>query len=142
MAEFEIDVEGMTCASCSARVERALNKLPGVKAAAVNLATERAEVHFDPQQLQPEQIAAAIAEVGYTPVLSEAELAVEGMSCASCVGRVERALRRTPGVIEATVNLATDRQKNAALITTMSAKLEALSVRSCSQYSCCACSGK
>ena len=109
MAEFEIDVEGMTCASCSARVERALNKLPGVKAAAVNLATERAEVHFDPQQLQPEQIAAAIAEVGYTPVLIEAELAVEGMSCASCVGRVERALRRTPGVIEATVNLATER---------------------------------
>ena len=90
----ELAITGMTCASCSARVERALNKLPGVKAAAVNLATERAEGHFDPQPPQPEQIADAIAEVGYTPVLSEAELAVEGMSCASCVGRVERALRR------------------------------------------------
>lgn len=106
---LDIGVEGMTCASCSARVERALGKVSGVQAASVNLATERAEVRFDPRQVDAAQIAASIRETGYTPILDEAELAVEGMTCASCVGRVERALSRLPGVLEATVNLATER---------------------------------
>ncbi|BAP89033.1 heavy metal translocating P-type ATPase [Burkholderiales bacterium GJ-E10] len=109
LKELQIDVEGMTCASCSARVERALKKLPGVVEADVNLATERAELRFDPDQLDPDRVAEAIRETGYTPVVSELDLAVEGMTCASCVGRVERALKHTPGVLEATVNLATER---------------------------------
>lgn len=106
---LDIGVEGMTCASCSARVERALGKLPGVQTASVNLATERAEVRFDPQQVNPAQVATSIDEAGYKAVLDEVELAVEGMTCASCVGRVERALTRLPGVLEASVNLATER---------------------------------
>ncbi len=109
LKELQIDVEGMTCASCSARVERGLQRLPGVVEAGVNLATERAELRFDPQQLDPGRVVEAIRETGYTPVVSELDLAVEGMTCASCVGRVERALKRTPGVLEATVNLATER---------------------------------
>ena len=64
---LEIGIDGMTCASCSARVERALGKLPGVTSANVNLATERAEVLFDPQQLDAARIAEAIRESGYTP---------------------------------------------------------------------------
>ncbi|MDA3888065.1 MAG: heavy metal translocating P-type ATPase [Allgaiera sp.] len=108
---LSIDVEGMTCASCSSRVERGLNKLAGVSDAGVNLATERAELHFDPKQISATQIFAAIEDTGYTPVSAELELAVEGMTCASCVGRVERALTRAPGVLEATVNLATERAK-------------------------------
>ncbi|WP_331712263.1 heavy metal translocating P-type ATPase [Acidihalobacter aeolianus] len=87
---------------------RGLRKLPGIDTATVNLATERAEVAYDPQQLSPERIAQAITDISYTPLFDEAELAVEGMTCASCVGRVERALRRAPGVLEATVNLATE----------------------------------
>ncbi|MBU2724511.1 heavy-metal-associated domain-containing protein, partial [Acidithiobacillus ferridurans] len=62
-----IGIDGMTCASCSTRVERALGKLPGVTSANVNLATERAEVLFDPQQLDAARIAEAIRESGYTP---------------------------------------------------------------------------
>ncbi|WP_163059790.1 heavy metal translocating P-type ATPase, partial [Acidithiobacillus ferrooxidans] len=108
---LEIGIDGMTCASCSARVERALGKLPGVTSASVNLATERAEVFFDPQQLDAARIAEAIRETGYTPVTDEIDLVVEGMTCASCVGRVERALRQQSGVLEAVVNLATERAR-------------------------------
>ncbi|WP_346426035.1 heavy metal-associated domain-containing protein [Thioclava sp. JM3] len=108
---LSVDVEGMTCASCSARVERGLSKLPGVSDAGVNLATERAELHFDPKQISAEQIVEAIRDTGYTPVSTEAELSIEGMTCASCVGRVERALNKAPGVLEASVNLATERAK-------------------------------
>ena len=106
---LEIGIDGMTCASCSARVERALGKLPGVTSANVNLATERAEVLFDPQQLDAARIAETIRETGYVPVTDEIDLVVEGMTCASCVGRVERALRQQSGVLEAVVNLATER---------------------------------
>ncbi len=108
MNQFEIAIEGMTCASCSARIERAMNKLEGVESVAVNLATERAELGYDPDRLAPDAIIKAIAEAGYQPVTREVELAIEGMTCASCVGRVERALRGSPGVLEATVNLATE----------------------------------
>lgn len=103
---LRVDVEGMTCASCSARVERALNKLPGIRDSSVNLATERAELNYDPQAIDPDSITEAIREAGYTPVDAQLELAVEGMTCASCVGRVERALQRVPGVLQASVNLA------------------------------------
>ncbi|WP_288093282.1 heavy metal translocating P-type ATPase [Thiomonas sp.] len=106
---LRLDVGGMTCASCSARVERALNKLPGVQAASVNLATTQAEVTYDPQAATPQAIADAVSAAGYTPIVAEATLDVEGMTCASCVGRVERALRKQPGVLSATVNLAVNR---------------------------------
>ncbi|HML80492.1 MAG TPA: heavy metal translocating P-type ATPase [Thiomonas arsenitoxydans] len=106
---LRLDVGGMTCASCSARVERALNKLPGVQAASVNLATTQAEVTYDPQTATPQAIADAVSAAGYTPIVAETALDVEGMTCASCVGRVERALRKQPGVLSATVNLAVNR---------------------------------
>ena len=105
---LSVGVQGMTCASCVARVERAL-KLDGVQEVSVNLATEKASVTFDPQKVGIPALLGAVKERGYTPVTAQASLSVEGMTCASCVGRVERALKKTGGVVEAAVNLATEK---------------------------------
>ena len=107
-ATISIPVEGMTCASCVGRVEAALAKVDGVRSVAVNLATERADLTADPA-VKREALVAAIERVGYTVPASTTELAVEGMTCASCVGRVEAALKAVPGVTDAVVNLATER---------------------------------
>jgi len=109
MKQLEIGIEGMTCASCSARVERALGKLDGVVQAPVNLATERASVGYDESVLAPSALIDAVREVGYEPVVQELEIGVGGMTCANCSARVERALNKMPGVLEANVNLATER---------------------------------
>ncbi|PWJ20773.1 heavy metal translocating P-type ATPase [Jannaschia seohaensis] len=102
-----IPIEGMTCASCVGRVERALSAVPGVLSANVNLATESAEVSIAEPSVRPELIR-AIEATGYAVPRQTIVLAVDGMTCASCVGRVERALQAIPGVTEATVNLATE----------------------------------
>jgi Cu+-exporting ATPase len=98
----------MTCASCVGRVERALKAVSGVHTAVVNLATERADITFT-GSADPQAAVHAIESAGYTVPTEITELAIEGMTCASCVGRVERALGQIPGVLEATVNLATER---------------------------------
>ncbi|MGB3501054.1 MAG: heavy metal translocating P-type ATPase [Mesorhizobium sp.] len=103
-----IPVEGMTCASCVGRVERALGAIDGVLDARVNLATERAEVDALPS-VSRVRLVEAVEAVGYAVPSATVELAIEGMTCASCVGRVERALRALPGVASASVNLATER---------------------------------
>ncbi len=110
-----LDIEGMSCASCSARVERALAQLPGVTAASVNLASASAQVHHDPAQVGAPQLLAAVRDSGYTVLTARGELAIEGMSCASCSARVERALAQVPGVLSASVNLATARASVAYL---------------------------
>src|SRR5690606_42150514 len=94
---MKIRVEGMSCASCAGRVERALQGLPGVEGVTVNLAIETAEVRAG-APLDSEALVAAVEKAGYKVPVSSLQLAVEGMSCASCVGRVERALRGVPGV--------------------------------------------
>ncbi|PDV96402.1 heavy metal translocating P-type ATPase [Candidatus Chloroploca asiatica] len=111
MAEQEliVPVTGMTCASCVMRVEKVVKKLPGVASASVNLATEQASIRFDPAQLAPQQIQAAVEQAGYGIVTDRIELPVTGMTCASCSSRVEKALRKVPGVLTADVNLATER---------------------------------
>lgn len=109
---FELSVEGMTCASCVGRVERALKKVPGVQEAVVNLATEKASLTVaDPAQAAAilPQAVAAIEKAGYAVPEQSLDLQVNGMTCASCVGRVERALKKVPGVQDAVVNLATER---------------------------------
>ncbi|MEQ9040345.1 MAG: heavy metal translocating P-type ATPase [Silicimonas sp.] len=104
---LQITVEGMTCASCVGRVEKALSSVPGVLSASVNLATEQAEVRITDPSVQP-ALVRAVEATGYTVPGRTVELAVEGMTCASCVGRVERALQAVPGVTDARVNLATE----------------------------------
>ncbi|WP_197645508.1 heavy metal translocating P-type ATPase [Tabrizicola soli] len=109
-ATISLPIEGMTCASCVLRVERALEAVPGVSDAVVNLATEKASITTD-APVDRASLVAAVEKVGYgVPAAPAAvELAVEGMTCASCVARVERALKAVPGVSGAVVNLATER---------------------------------
>jgi len=107
-ATISLPIEGMTCASCVGRVEAALAKVDGVGNVSINLATERAEI----RPLGPVDrlaLVLAVQKAGYEVPDSTIELVVEGMTCASCVSRVERALKAVPGVMEATVNLATER---------------------------------
>lgn len=106
-SEIDVGVEGMTCASCVNRVERAIRKVPGVTDVSVNLGSERAHVAFAAQP-DPLAIKAAVEKAGYGLVDQPVELAIEGMTCASCVSRVERALKRSAGVTAAEVNLANE----------------------------------
>ena len=107
-ASHQIAIDGMTCASCVGRVEKAIAKVPGVLKASVNLATERADIAFSGT---PDVMAviAAVRNAGYGVDEKTIELDIEGMTCASCVGRVEKALKAVAGVSGASVNLATER---------------------------------
>ncbi|HUP27015.1 MAG TPA: heavy metal translocating P-type ATPase, partial [Chloroflexia bacterium] len=107
-AEALLPIGGMTCASCVRRVERALQKVEGVQSAAVNLATERATVKYDPALATMSAMRSAVENAGYTVPTEEALLPIEGMTCASCVRRVEKSLLKLPGVESAGVNLATE----------------------------------
>lgn len=106
-ATHTLPVSGMTCASCAGRVERALLKVPGVTAANVNLANEQVRIEGD--DLGVATLIEAVEKAGYGVPLQNIELNIEGMTCASCVGRVERALLKVPGVRSAAVNLASER---------------------------------
>jgi len=106
--KIALPVEGMTCASCVGRVEKALSKVDGVAGASVNLATERAEITLS-HPVDTTSLIKAVEAAGYDVPSRTVELAVEGMTCASCVGRVENALKSVPGVTAATANLATER---------------------------------
>lgn len=105
--DMSIGIDGMTCASCVARVEKALARVPGVTGASVNLATETAKLSLAASTPLAE-VTAAIEKAGYAVSEESVDLAIEGMTCASCVARVEKALKKTPGVIDAVVNLATE----------------------------------
>ncbi len=122
-ATIELDIDGMTCASCVSRVEKALAKVPGVTHASVNLATERATVDAAPG-VSASRLVDAVTQAGYgatpvattpppapapSPAPADLEFDIGGMTCASCAGRVEKALATVPGVTRASVNLATER---------------------------------
>jgi len=124
-------VEGMTCASCVNRIERYLRKVDGVQEVNVNLATESATVAFEPAVASFSDLGAAVEAAGYEARLDQAEtiggrieprhvevalsapralaLDIEGMTCASCVNRIERHLMKVDGIVSANVNLATER---------------------------------
>ena len=102
-------VEGMTCANCSNRVERVLKRVPGVVEANVNLATEKASVVLEADGPDAVDLFEKIENLGYHPVTEHLELGVGGMTCANCVGRVERVVNKLDGVMDASVNLATER---------------------------------
>src|SRR5690554_24856 len=103
-----LSIQGMTCASCVGRVEKALKKVDGVEQANVNLATEQAVVESS-APLDRAALVKAVERAGYDVVVAAPiELSIDGMTCASCVARVEKALKKVPGVQQANVNLATE----------------------------------
>ncbi|MDM1283824.1 copper-translocating P-type ATPase [Acinetobacter towneri] len=104
-----LSIEGMTCASCVGRVEKALKKVDGVEKAEVNLATEKALIHAS-QPLDRALLIKAVQRAGFdVAAIQPIELSIDGMTCASCVARVEKALKKVSGVEQANVNLATER---------------------------------
>nr|BFD59414.1 copper-translocating P-type ATPase CopA1 [Bdellovibrio sp. CKG001] len=108
--ETNIPIRGMTCASCVSRIEKAVRKVEGVREVTVSLATESASVKiYDPSQLP--LVVGAIETAGYEVPTREVELSIEGMTCASCVGRIEKSLKTLPGLKAAAVNLATERAR-------------------------------
>jgi Cu+-exporting ATPase len=107
-ARVDIGIHGMSCASCVSTVEGALAAVPGVQNAVLNLAAERGTVHYDPNRVRPSALVKAIAGTGYTPLVEKVTIPISGISCASCVSTIERALNQAPGVVSASVNLATN----------------------------------
>jgi P-type Cu+ transporter len=107
-AQLALPIRGMTCVTCAKRVEAALGALPGVRAS-VNLVGEQADISFDPGQTAPSTLAAAVENAGYEVPHETRELAISGMTCATCVGRVEQALLAVPGATRAAVNLAAEK---------------------------------
>lgn len=105
---FRFGISGMTCTSCAGRIEKTLQALPGVVAATVNLATETAEINTD-RALNLSLVADAVEKAGYAMETTRITLAIQGMTCTSCVGRVEKALRAVDGVRKVSVNLATEK---------------------------------
>ncbi|MEX0283151.1 MAG: copper-translocating P-type ATPase [Paracoccaceae bacterium] len=106
-SQITLSVQGMSCASCVGRVERALATLEGVEEIAVNLATETARLTGEDADLAV-RAAAALDELGYPAQRTSVTMQISGMSCASCVGRVDKALAAVPGVTDVAVNLAAE----------------------------------
>lgn len=111
MANQQIDlpVVGMTCSACVRNVERALNKAGGVTEANVNFATERASVNYDPAQVNLDVLINQVQSAGYDVATAKVELPITGMTCAACEKNVTRALKKPNGVLDVSVNLATER---------------------------------
>ncbi len=107
--ETKFKVSGMTCASCSANVERILRKQSGVASASVNLPMEKASVTYDPALITPKQMEEAIIGIGYGVVKDKVTLDVGGMTCSACVQNIERVLNKLKGVESATVNLTLEK---------------------------------
>lgn len=105
--EVTLPIEGMTCAACSNRIEKVLNKIDGVEAQ-VNLTTERATVHYDEDKLSLSDISERIDKLGYQVRPAHAEFDITGMTCASCSNRIEKVLNKQPAIQNATVNLSTE----------------------------------
>ncbi len=105
--QMTVDITGMTCASCSTRIEKVLNKMDGVEAT-VNLAMENASVQYDKEKIKPDVIFNKINDLGYGVRNNKMDLDVFGMTCAACSTRIEKVLNKMDGMVSATVNLATE----------------------------------
>ncbi|MCA1729792.1 MAG: heavy metal translocating P-type ATPase, partial [Actinobacteria bacterium] len=106
---ISIPVTGMSCTACARRVEKSLSKTAGGRETNVNFATGKATVEYDPDTIVPEDLVGAIEGAGYGAEVRETTLDISGMTCASCAGRVERALKKVPGVLDTSVNLTTEK---------------------------------
>lgn len=106
---IDLPVEGMSCASCVLKVEDGLQKTEGVADVAVNLAAQRASVAYDPAVADTRQFVEVVRSLGYDVPVRKVQISIRGMSCASCVEKVEHALQGVDGVLNASVNLASER---------------------------------
>src|SRR5258706_7636053 len=104
-----LPVIGMTCANCVATIEKGLKKLDGVESVSVNLGTEKADVRYDSNKLQTADLIKRVQLVGYDVPTTTINLAITGMTCANCVTTIEKGLKKLEGVVDATVNLGTER---------------------------------
>ena len=104
-----LPIEGMTCAACATRLEKALSRVPGIETATVNFALEQADVDVDPDQVSPLDVVAAVGRTGFSVPDDEFAFALDGMTCAACATRSEKVLSRVPGVSHAAVNFAVER---------------------------------
>lgn len=107
--KITIKILGMTCAACSNRVDKVLNKMEGVVSASVNLATESAQIEYDPKVRSVQDFIDKISGLGYSPVTAKADFKVTGMTCAACSARIEKQLNKALGIVKAQVNLATEK---------------------------------
>jgi len=103
-----INIQGMSCANCSQAISEAVTSLDGVSEANINFATDEGSVAYDPGEVSLGEIFDAIEDAGYSPVTDSVTIAVTDMSCANCSETIEDALERTPGVVAADANFATD----------------------------------
>nr|WP_041276624.1 heavy metal translocating P-type ATPase [Desulfosporosinus acidiphilus] len=105
-------ISGMTCANCALTIEKGLKKMPGVKTAAVNFASEKLSIDIDPSVVKEEEILAKIKDLGYGASTDgnegKQQFKVSGMTCANCALTIEKKLKGTPGVQHAAVNFATE----------------------------------
>lgn len=108
---IDLGITGMTCATCSNRIEKALSRKKGIVSGTVNLATEVAKIEFSPQEISEAEVVQTIKNTGFGVKTSVTELAITGMTCATCVGRIEKSLSKLDGVVSAQVNLATEMAK-------------------------------
>ena len=106
---LNLPVKGMSCASCSARIEKKVGELEGVEKAGVNFGAELATVEYDPEIISSADVSRTIEKLGFEVPRVQKVFPVEGMSCASCVSRVEGKLSGIEGVLEARVNLGTEK---------------------------------
>jgi Cu+-exporting ATPase len=104
-----LGITGMTCAACATRIEKNLSKVDGVKEANINLASEKATVSYDPSQATVEQLIQNVKKTGYDVKEETVTLAISDMTCTACAARIEKGLKKVEGVLEATVNLATEK---------------------------------
>ncbi|WP_412677640.1 heavy metal translocating P-type ATPase [Brevibacillus agri] len=104
-----LKIEGMTCASCAIRIEKGLGKVEGVKQANVNYAMEKATVTYDPSKVDLTTLQAKVNDLGYKVSTEKTELDITGMTCAACATRIEKGIKKLPGVIDANVNLTMER---------------------------------
>src|SRR5512139_327071 len=99
----------MTCATCARTIAKGLSQTPGVEQADVNFASEKASIRYDPAKVDLAKIKDTVSQLGYGVATKKSIFPVSGMTCASCVARVEEALSSVPGVISANVNLASEK---------------------------------
>lgn len=109
LKKIDLSIKGMSCASCASKIENGLRALEGVVKASVNFATEKATVTYDPKMTEPLKFINAVSDIGYEIPQEKITFPIQGMSCASCVNKIQKALNSLKGVINASVNFGTEK---------------------------------